>query len=800
MLDGSFWRLFLIALLVAPTVVAAPPAPLLSEGAVSAGGQDIMDLAMDASGRYAVAVVQVDPAKLITGLPGQTPRHDIYACDFGDPGTQSTGTVASCRTIDRQVDISSTTTSLGQTVAATSFVGQGGLNMRYVVGGPSDYVSFWSANEATPRWEHNVSTGNNVVNVSITPDAKRIIATVAPPGTGNSGRVLVFDADRMGSVPASQRAPEWSWPIADARPTAMVAPRAGGFVAVGTTNGVLFFQPTATRAPDTAGETTPVNTGTPVRHLAAAADGSAVVAAAGETLVFIPMNGTKPFDQRWSVGFTVPTTRVAVSGDGQRFAAAAGSKIYFYERVHTGIVAARVGEPYDTGNPVADLAYDAKGQLLVAVAGTRVYGFGPSDNSPMWTFDATESSRGNLDGPLRQVEVSEGADRIVVAGKTRVMPYRNLISATASFTQASVQVLPGTTTQFQFTLTNTGSLPDNYSFVPHFPVGWNGRAPDSVSLLPDRTATLNVSLDIPPNQAPGIYGFDVQVRSQALLDRAASSVAVAGPALNFTIPRAIVLNVTTAEDRVPPLRAGGEQVVPVTVRNRGNAEGVVNLSVQQAVSRGSSWNVRFQQDQVRIPGGGEMTLNLIIAAPQEAASGDRNDITIIAREGPTGAVVSEATRVITAYVDPKFGAELSARNATLEFLPGELIAIPVTILNTGNTEDTFNITTAITPDAVKNDWGVTLERSAITIPRGQSREFTVSVRPGVSDPRDASLVVRAVSNGSAESESAALTLGLVSRLPATTPDDRLLPAPPLAALVAALALAALVARRGGRAR
>ena len=58
-------------------------------------------------------------------------------------------------------------------------------------------------------------------------------------------------------------------------------------------------------------------------------------------------------------------------------------------------------------------------------------------------------------------------------------------------------------------------------------------------------------------------------------------------------------------------------------------------------------------------------------------------------------------------VDPHFGSDLRSLNSSFEFLPGELKQIPVTIQNTGNTEDTYNITVTLSPATYQNDWPCT---------------------------------------------------------------------------------------------
>lgn len=792
MLDDSFARWIIVGLvasLVVPGVLAAPPATNL-ETAASTDGQDITGLALDPTGQYVVAVVNMGPTKLLP-LPGQTPQRDIYSCDFGAVSSVNRG--VGCAGINHANGYSSTSTGSAQ---AVDYMFNSTFGGRFAVAGPGTTISMWSGLESNPRWETNTSTGNTALNVSISPSATRVVAGVAPANPSAAGSIEVY----AGGAGSTGQSPLWTWPLDDARPTSMDFARTGKFLAVGTTKGVIFLNPDGPQ-PQTLAATHPVDTGAAVRQLAVARDGQAVAAATARGVYFIPMftNGT-PQELRWSRDLAGGAQRVALSLDGERFAAASGTKIYFYRHLNTGNVAEQAGEPYDTGSPVGDLAYDATGSLLVAVSGSRVYGFGPDDSAPAWSFDATTTSRGALDAPLRKVVVSDGGERIVVAGKTKFMPYRTTATATASFLDVDrAAVKPGETARFTFTVTNTGSIADNYTFLANFPVGWNGAGPDTVTLGPDKTATLNLTVDVPAGQSPGVYSVSVQIRSQYLATHGATNAAVAGPAHNFTIPRSVVLNVTTLEERIPQLRAGGEQTVPVTIRNRGNAEGVVNLTVDQLLTRGSSWNVYFTTPQVRIPGGAERIVNMVITAPNDAASGDRNDITIIAREGPIGQVAnSEARRLVTVYVDPKFGAELTAPNSSYEFAPGELRSILVKVLNTGNTDDVYNITTTVTPSGVVNDWRVSVDKTNVTIPRGESRTITVGVRPGVSDPREASLVVKAISKGSGESESSATTIALLPKQATTTPETSLIPAPGLGIVLALVGLAAVAVRRGGR--
>ena len=799
MLDGSTRRLtclmFLLVLLCAPAALAKPPTAN-RDAPEATSGQDITDLGTDPTGRFTTAVVAYDAAKLNPGglLPGTAPattKRDIYVCDFGPANQPRAGT--GCRGLNHGASSAGAGSSgQPQYVDVTSHVGTGGLTPLYAVAGPGDVFSVWSHSSDTARFARTFS-GTPVVNGSVSPDGSRAVAALSPAGPNVAGRIVLYEAS------GNTYAYKWELNLSDsqknpAKPTSLAFSRDGSVLVVGTTRGVLFLDPHGPRPNDVAG-LSPVDTTAPVVRVALANPPTALAVGTADGVYYVPLSAGRPTAGAvWNRGVAEGVTDVAMSLDGKRFAAAAGTRIQFYRAIDGPLLAEQLADSYDAGARVADLAYSASGDLLVAVAGESVHGFGPARHTPIWSFKATDAARGALDAPLRKVTLSEGGERLVVAGRTKFMAYTNVVSASAAFGAGPAPtILPTTPLALSFTLTNTGSIPDNYTLVVKRPVGWSGAGPENAALDPDGSAVLNLTVEAPSGTAPGTYPVLVEVRS-----RAANGIA-ATAGINVSLPRAVVLQVVTAEDKLllrPPTR---EDVMPVTVRNTGNAEGLVNMSALQSVSQGPSWEVRFVPEQVRIPPGGEQTVEMRVAAPGEAISGTRNLVTIRAREGAV-----EATRAVTAYVDADFGAELLSSNSSLEFRPGESRTLTLTIRNKGNTDDTFNVTYSITPALAAGDWKVTLaEDLKVSVSHGSSRIVSVGIRAAVAEPRDATLTLRAVSQGDpAFSEST--TDVLLQSIPAdATPDDgdgggSAIPGPaPLVALAAMVAAGLVLRRRGG---
>lgn len=803
------YAVLLVLLVLAPIAGAANPTSGRSAGD-STDGQDISDLAMDPTGQFVAAVVAFDAAKSSTpaappigipGAPSTTNNHkDVYVCDYGAPPANGT----TCRGLRHSVGTLATDThNYPQHVDAT-FVDAGGRQGRYAVAGPDGRISLWSHTSDTPSWSVEAQENRNALNITISSDASRVVAATA--GTTGAGNIEVRYGSN-GSV-------VWGLPLANAagagvRPTSIDLSRTGNVLAIGTSDGLLLADPSSQSIPS--GQLGGISQVGSVNKVALSGNGQYVVAAASNGVFLAQVTqGAKPSVSSASVfnrgfsenGASVPAQEVAISVDGSRFAAAAGNKIYFFRRLDTGAVAEPVGQPYDAGARVASLAYDDRGSLLVAVAGENVIGFGANSNEALWSFNPV--TLGTLDGPLRKVAVSDDAQRIVIAGKTKTMSYNSAIGVFATLASAGeATIAPTQTLPLTLRVRNNGSLSDNYSFIITTPVGWPSASAENLRLDPNREANVTLNVTAPAGQAPGVYGVQVQIRSevseQLAQRRNQAATPLPGPSFSLRIPRSVVLNVTAPEDRIG-LSQGGERTLALTLRNEGNAEGVVNLTTSQTALRGS-WDILFEGGpQVRVPAAGTANVNMIITAPSDAGSGDKNAITIIAKEGES----VTATDQVIVTVDGVYGSELKANRTppNYEFYSGQTQSLKVNVTNLGNTEDTFNLTYVITPNAVASDWRVNIETDQVTIARGQTKVVSVSVKAFASDAREATLTIRALSQGSPERQENKLDMSLstIPRPPTeeTNDDDKLLPAPGILAILGVLVVALALRSRGGR--
>lgn len=819
MIDGSSWRIaVLVVLLLAPFAAAAPPAPILTTPSPT-DGQEITDFAMEPSGQYAAAVVSVDTASVGSGLPlGTNPtptKADVYSCDFA-PAT-SPGSAQNCLS-GRQTYEPTNAQRAIQSIAATSFPLSGGLTARFAVGGPHNVVSFWSSTQpSSPRLSARaVGPGGDeaVTDVAITPNGTRVIAATEPAlsATGGQGKIIVYEA-------TTSLQEKWNFTVTDGngqtggtRVRAMDHARTGRYLVVGTTpasgassGAILFFDASVNARPSPIPGRDSIEGS--VTDLELSDNGNALIVGATSGIYYYELPAGLPDANRLPWGRNPSgsgASAVAISRDGERFAAAFGDTVHFYRHINDSRVAEEIGQGYSTGSPVTDLSYDGKGRLLVAISGTRVFGFAPNVTEPIWSFDATQAQFGGLDGPLKKVEVSEGAERVVVAGKTRVMPYATRVAATlVSTSDTTMTATPGSTTRLALRATNTGSLEDELYFVvsrPHTgPQPWGGLNPEPVALLPDSSNTqgwslVNLTIDVPPGHQPGTFPVTIDVRSRAL-QNASRDTPLATLRIDFVIPRSVQLAVDVEAETLSIVK-GTQRLLPVTIKNVGNADGVVNLSIDQDTSRGSPWSARLDESQISLAAGSERTLELEINAPADAADGERNALTIVAREG-----AYQVTRTLTVFVDPEWGVTLEASNATLEFTARAPQVITLSVHNTGNTADKYNLTHAFEPPVAANDWKVTIAQAATDVPAGQRRNVGVTIEPLSAVPRAATLTLRAVSQSLLADAEDTEGVNLLFTEPVEEENDEsFLPAPsPVLIVLVALAVALLAGRaRGGR--
>lgn len=766
--------LALVVGLLTPVVAARPPEPVFVAPFDVKG--TVTGLAADARANFVAAVVDVD---LTPGTILSAPANDVFAFDMGGRGL-----IWDARHADK---FRTGKLPTAQVVAFAS--GEQDLTLgRFATGGPGNVVSRWNTNGEKADWEKETEIQGTVAAVGITPNGDRVVVLVNP--TTGAGRLF----DYQGATGKYQ----WELNLTDAagegaRGTVIGMGRGQSkTMVVGTEAGIYVLDPTSNARPES-----PFRYGTngAVTAVDVSGDGKYFIVGTSNGCFFYFGPATrgpadpKPYNR--CVSGTV--TSVAMTLDGKRFAVGTSSgAVHFFQRLaDQSDLATEFADPvlpgrdtkYALGKPILSLDYDSVGTTLVAVTEAEVAGFHSSRVTPIWRVTGADLK---LDAPLKGARVGDNGERIAIAGKTKMTAIKVVYSGSVEIPGGLVRsALPGDVVRYQVNLKNTGSALDTYMVKIVPPAGWTVDAVKPATLLPDESLTVSVNLTSPTGSPPGYALTRFSVESQGLKDQAKDPV-IYSKELNVTLSRIVNVRLESGE-RGLTLNQGQESSFPFTIKNDGNSEVVVNLSTLQSAS--PSWSARFDQEQVRIGAGGSATGTLLVTAPQNGADGDSNLVTVRARVGTT----YETVLKFTARVNPVYNLGIEANATEVTPRATRTSFIKLTITNTGNTLDTVNLTTTILPLSSASKWKVTLDRTSVDVPKGESRTVTLGIRPLAADAEEVSVTVTASSQGNPGESSSVSILSEVDTSP--PPKRNPLPAPGLLAVALGALAVALLARR-----
>lgn len=427
---------------------------------------------------------------------------------------------------------------------------------------------------------------------------------------------------------------------------------------------------------------------------------------------------------------------------------------------------------------------DGNRSLLVQAAGLMAFDhrqFQLSDDvRPLWTLSRAESFAVSEDGQRLVVGASDGGDGIVQAFERS---YAATISA-----EAPSSVQPGRTFNVSATIENRGSAFDSYRLsVEDIDSSWNVEQPaQPLELLPGETGNTTVSLTPSSMQAPGDVSFTVRAISQS----SPGGEAVASSEASVTVQEVhgAVLDVDTSERSI---QQGGTIEIQPQIANQGNTREPIEIRVRQD----ASWAIAIDGTETdrasyTLDPGETTNATVEISAPGDAPRGTRNTLDLVAHPEDGGTQSSASLSVV---VEPSYGAAFEVPGEAVEVEPGQTVDTEVTVLNDGNTEDTFTLDVISNASNPEHLWRAELSPQKVTLEGDGEETFTVSVD---------------VPRGALETESATITLQATSSatgdrvgeasyeltVPEETEDS------PTSAVIAlaAIGLAALAVRRRTR--
>jgi uncharacterized repeat protein (TIGR01451 family) len=268
--------------------------------------------------------------------------------------------------------------------------------------------------------------------------------------------------------------------------------------------------------------------------------------------------------------------------------------------------------------------------------------------------------------------------------------------------------LPGATVVYDLTLTNTGNAADIYNLSFTGALWEVTLSHELVTLAVGESADLTASVLVPADANYGDWdAFTVQAVSQGD-DEVSAEVE-----LTTTAGAVYGLNLTADETELTGL-PGDTVVYDLTLTNTGNASDTFDLSFT-----GALWDVTLSQDIVYLAAGESADFTASVVVPLDAMAGDWDAFTVEAVSQADDEITGEVELATTA--GSVYGLTLTADEVELSGLPGETVSYDLTLTNTGNAGDTYDLS------FTGAEWGVTLSQDEINLAAGASAEFTASM-------------------------------------------------------------------------
>jgi len=268
--------------------------------------------------------------------------------------------------------------------------------------------------------------------------------------------------------------------------------------------------------------------------------------------------------------------------------------------------------------------------------------------------------------------------------------------------------LNGATLSYTVTITNAGNVPDNYDLSVGDNLSWSPSiSPSSLSLAPGASDNASISVTIPLN-ATGCTGDLITVTARSRSDNAI--VGSDGCIAHVTIVRGVRVSVS------PSYQSGlnGETLdYIITVSNTGNVEDTYSLTATDD----AGWSPSVSPTSLTVPPWGNRTATLSVTVPSNAIGCTNDNITLTA----TGTGVSDSDGCI-AHATIVRGVDVSISPDYQSGLNGATLTYTVTVANTGNVSDTYNLTA--------NDgagWAPTLSPTSLIVPPWENRISTLTV-------------------------------------------------------------------------
>jgi len=271
----------------------------------------------------------------------------------------------------------------------------------------------------------------------------------------------------------------------------------------------------------------------------------------------------------------------------------------------------------------------------------------------------------------------------------------------------------GETLRYVVTITNTGDSQDTYDLVASDNAGWNPSLSKNSLTIPSKASdTVTLSVTIPGNASVcTVDGITVVATSETNSNITGSDSCTAH--VIQAALRVVRISITPENQSGAP---GATLNYTVEVTNGNDQLHVFDLQI----SGGAGWEPRVSPSSLTLAAGASGTATLSVTVPSGVSGGSSVGIAVTAtsREDPT--LSDSASCIARIAVVP--GVRVFISPSEDSGSPGTTLKYTVTVANTGNVIDTYDL--AVTDGA---GWNLELPSSTLTISMGGSEEIALNV-------------------------------------------------------------------------
>jgi len=270
--------------------------------------------------------------------------------------------------------------------------------------------------------------------------------------------------------------------------------------------------------------------------------------------------------------------------------------------------------------------------------------------------------------------------------------------------------LAGENLTFNVTVMNTGDILDNYLLTVQDNLGWDlALSPNILTTPVGRPRWSMLTVIIPEDAASGVRN-NITVTATSQTDNSVSAKNSCIALVTGPVVRGVEVSISPTTNLGAP---GRRLNFDVTVPNTGTGADTFYLTASDT----KGWGPTLSVTSFQLAGGASRTgIQLSIEIPDGAAEGDSTTITVRASGTGYENSASCTARAIIREVEISISPE--SQTGSL----GENVTFTVVVANTGEAEDSYDLT--VSDNA---GWGAMLLERLLTVPADENRTTTVSV-------------------------------------------------------------------------